>query len=71
MFEKVKPYPQDLQKLLTFNGFLALFYSRLNDFKTDQEVYESVEETHERYFGKRKYSSYQTFKVMRAKNIKR
>lgn len=72
MFDSVVPYPEGLKQLNTFDGFLSEFYSRLQstDLKAEQ-VYDSVEDDHEKFFGNRKYSSYESFRVMRARKIKK
>ena len=68
----VEPYPVQLQNLQTFQGFLEEYYARfrrepVESKKTSKDIYEDVEQDHKKYFGVRKYNSYQSFRVMRAR----
>ena len=66
--QNVKPYPKEILRLLTFSGFLAEFYQQLKCTDTDCDAYEATETKHQLYFGKRKYSNYKAFRVVRARN---
>lgn len=68
--EKVRPYPKEILKLMTFPGFMMEFYAQLKNTDTDAEAYEAAETTYIKYFGKRKYSNYKAFRVVRARNKK-
>ena len=54
-------------KLLTFEGFLQMFHDMMACYQTYKEAYEATERMHKNYFGKRKYSSYYSFKSYRSK----
>lgn len=54
-----------IQRLLTQEGFIEAFYEQCADYKTHEEAYEGVERLYERYFGKRKYSNFNSFRQVR------
>lgn len=47
---------------LSAQSFKELFYSCMKESKTYVEAYEKAEEIHEKYFDKRRYSSYNSFR---------
>jgi len=57
--------------LLSPNGFDERFWKNSKDSKTYMEAYEKTEIEHEKHFGKRKYSDYNSFRGARDKRIKR
>lgn len=61
-------YDANILKLLTASGFDEWFYNACKDYKSNEEAYESVERNCIRYFGKRMYSNYASYK--RAKNAR-
>ena len=50
--------------LLSARGFQEKFHSNCKITKTYIKAYEETEKEYESYFGKRKYSSYDSFRVV-------
>lgn len=61
---------ENILKLLDLQGFIDYYYKICLDFDTNQEAYERVESIHLEYFGKRKYSNYNSFRSVRNRNLK-
>ena len=57
--------------LLSPNGFDKRFWKYAKESKTYTEAYEKTEIEHEKHFGKRKYSYYNSYRNSRDKRIKR
>ena len=57
--------------LLSPNGFDERFWKNSKDSKTYMEAYEKTEIEHEKHFGKRKYSDYNSYTTSRNKRIKK
>lgn len=56
--------PDSVLKLMTKEGFMELFWQKVVSGKTYKRAYEEMEEEHFGIFGKRKYASYESFKVI-------
>jgi hypothetical protein len=54
-------------ELLEVEGFIKRYFDMLPDYNTCIETYEAVERQYEQAFHKRKYSDYDTFKVILAR----
>lgn len=63
----MEKYPKNILKLQTFQGFLEHYQKTLRFTRTYKQAYEETEDEHIKYFGKRKYSDYRSFKVMLSK----
>ena len=57
--------------LLSPEGFDERFWKVASETKTYKEAYEIVEQEHEKYFKKRKYSDYNSYRNCRDKRIKK
>ena len=57
--------------LLTPDGFDERFWDNAAQSKTYKIAYEKVEQEYESYFGKRKYSDYNSYRNCRDKRIKK
>lgn len=53
-----------------FNEFVQHFYRMLAYYDTYEEAYEAVERHYEKQHGKRKYSSYNSFRTVRDRKMK-
>ena len=49
--------------LLTVEGFIARYYEVLPEWGNNVSAYNAVERQYEWYFGKRKYSDYESFRI--------
>jgi hypothetical protein len=57
--------------LLSPNGFDERFWNNCKKTKTYKEAYEKTEKEFQNYFGKRKYSDYNSYRGARDKRIKK
>tara|TARA_R100001440_G_scaffold74743_2_gene100558 strand:+ start:681 stop:887 length:207 start_codon:yes stop_codon:yes gene_type:complete len=57
--------------LLTPEGFDERFWSEASNTKTYKQAYENVEKDFEKYFQRRKYSDYNSYRNCRDKRIKK
>lgn len=57
------------RRLLTREGFIERYYSNCA-YATSQEAYEATERQHEALTGRRKYKSWESFKVIKNKFIR-
>jgi hypothetical protein len=71
MDEKIKEIDPYLRNLLTFDGFLALFYQFCKEYSTQEKAYEAAERIFQAYFCKRKYASFESFKNTRNQKFKK
>jgi prephenate dehydratase len=55
----------------TTAGFIAEFHHRLCSAKTQIEVFSEIEDELETYFGKRKFSDFQSFRVLLTRHNKK
>lgn len=51
------------QELLTLDGWVKQYWQMLPDYGCMRETYEALERKYELAFGKRKYGSFESFKV--------
>ena len=70
MNQKMVLIPEMVLKLVKFEGFAEAYYEFCKTSATNADAYERVEELHEKYFGKRKYSCFQSFTVLMSRKIK-
>lgn len=57
--------PGHIKKLMNIEGFSETFIEMLSISSTNEEAYEHVERIFKKYFGQRKYSNYDSFRVCR------
>ena len=57
--------------LLTPEGFDERFWDNASKYKTYKKADEKLEDEYKTYFGKRKYSDYNSFRVCRDRRIKK
>jgi hypothetical protein len=55
---------------MTYDGFSRIYYANVSGSNTNTEAYEKAEKVHIQYFGKRKYSDYDSFRNVRDRNYK-
>ena len=53
----------EILALLSSKGFETRFHKNCKTSKTYEDAYELTEEEYEKHFGKRRYSSYDSFRV--------
>jgi hypothetical protein len=57
--------------LISPEGFERKFFKNCKDSKTYIEAYEKTEKEYSEYFGRRRYSCYDSFRVSKNKRLKR
>jgi hypothetical protein len=62
--------PIEILVLLSPNGFEDRFHKNCKLSKTYMEAYEKTEEEYQEYFGKTRYSSYDSFRVVMQRKMK-
>lgn len=60
----------EILALLSPSGFEKRFYKNCKSSKSYSEAYEKTEQEYESNFGKRRYSSYDSFRVTKNKKIR-
>lgn len=58
------------RRLIYTSEFVAAWFKFLPSSKTYEDAYEKVEDIYEDYFGKRRYSCYSSFRVVKNRIIK-
>ncbi len=71
MKTKKKINPEAIN-LLTSRGFEKKYFENLgrDDLKTNKEAYEETENTYKKYFGKYKYSNWDSFRRVKNNRMK-
>ena len=59
----------NVKRLYSFKGYFERFYELLNDHKTGVAAFDALEKEFYELFGANKYSSYESFKVMKRRYI--
>ena len=67
--DKLQEENNMLRKLATKRGFIQLYYSYLKDFNTNTECFDFLNEKHKKEFGKYKFSGYDSFRVIRNREL--
>jgi len=62
--------PFDILSMLSFKGFKKKFYFYTKKEKTYKQAYEKTEKEYEKYFKKRRYASYDSFRVVLHRKMK-
>jgi len=61
---------KDIRGLLYLDNFINAWFLELPNHSTYEEAYESIEAIYTNYFGKRRYSGYKSFEVMKNRHTK-
>ncbi len=66
-------YPDDILKLQSPRGFIDRYWKNLGEreFKYYADAYRFTEMEYEQYYGKRRYSGYESFRVVLHKSKKK
>tara|TARA_R110002153_G_scaffold70085_2_gene184589 strand:+ start:412 stop:624 length:213 start_codon:yes stop_codon:yes gene_type:complete len=60
----------EILSLLSPAGFEKRFYKNCQTTKSNEQAYEKTEKEYEKYFLKRRYASYDSFRVTKNKKIR-
>jgi hypothetical protein len=55
----------EIRKLIIPREFVAAWFRELPKHKTYEAAYEAIEDIYEEYFGRRRYSCYDSFRVIK------
>jgi hypothetical protein len=58
-----------VRRLYAFRGYFERFFELLQENTTSLQAYEALEREYYDVFGENRYSSYETFKVMRRRYV--
>ena len=62
-------YPSEILALLTHAGYDKRYHHHCKNSKTYREAYEKTEKEFSEYYAKRKYASYDSFRVSHNKRL--
>ena len=62
--------PFEILSMLSFKGFMQRYYYYCKIEKTYKDAYEKTEKEYEKIFKKRRYSSYDSFRVVLNRKMK-
>lgn len=65
----MEKYNQRILSLQSFKGFYEAYLMATKNYTTYKEAYQSVEDRHYYYYGRHKYSSYESFKSQISKKV--
>jgi len=57
-------------QLVSVSGFIARYMQHLSSDITQQQAYEFTEQEYELYFGRRRYSCYDSFRQVKNRKLK-
>jgi hypothetical protein len=66
--EAIDPY---ILQLMEFDGFCKQFYLYCGDYQNQEQAYEATERLYSGYFGKRKYASWECFKELKNRKLRK
>jgi hypothetical protein len=71
LIQKLQKENEIICKIATSSGFYQYYFEQLKFHKTNVECFETINDLYFKYFGEYKYSSYNSFRTLRNKNIKK
>lgn len=70
MIAMAPPLPKEIRELSTTSGFIAEFYTQCRLHSSDMEAFEFINDAYAQFYGKPRYSDYESFKTIRKRYIK-
>ena len=64
-------YEPHILALLTFEGFCKQFYLFIFEYSSQEKAYEATERMYEKYFGKKKYASFECFRELKNRKLRK
>jgi hypothetical protein len=71
LIEKLKKENEIIRRIGTVTGFYEYYFQQLKNHKTEIECFEAVNDLYFEYFGEYKYSSYDSFRKVKNKHLKK
>lgn len=54
----------------TADGFYLMYWKKLSTSYSERQAYERVEKIHEKHFGRKRYASWDSFRVLKNRRLK-
>lgn len=71
LIQKLKEENVIICKIATSGGFYQYYFEQLKNHKTEVECFEVINDLYFKYFGEYKYSSYNSFRKLKNKHLKK
>lgn len=71
LIQKLQKENEIICKIATSSGFYQYYFDQLKFHKTNVECFETINDLYFKYFGEYKYSSYNSFRTLRNKHLKK
>lgn len=71
LVQKLKKENEIICKIATSSGFYEYYFEQLKHHKTNVDCFEYVNNLYFDFFGEYKYASYNSFRTLRNKNLKK
>lgn len=68
---EIVPYEKHILELQEFDGFCKQFYRFCSDYSSQEKAYDATERLHNTYFGKNKYASWECFKEIKNRKLRK
>jgi hypothetical protein len=62
--------PAHIKELLNDKGYFTMFYQMTIEFNTHEETFDALESLFYNFYGKNKYTSYESFRVAKCRYLK-
>lgn len=71
LVEKLKKENEIIKRIATSAGFYEYYFEQLKHHKTEIECFDAINDLYFEYFGEYKYSSYNSFRKLKNKHLKK
>ncbi len=71
LIQKLKAENEIIKKIATSAGFYTYYFEQLKHHKTEVDCFETINDLYFKYFGEYKYSSYNSFRKLKNKHLKK
>ena len=71
LIQKLKEENVVIRKIATSSGFYQYYFEQLKNHKTEVDCFETINDLYFKYFGEYKYSSYNSFRKLKNKHLKK
>lgn len=71
LVEKLKKENEIIKRIATSAGFYEYYFEQLKHHKTEIECFDAINDLYFEYFGEYKYSSYNSFRKLKNKHLRK
>jgi hypothetical protein len=71
LIQKLKEENVIIRKIGSVAGFYQYYFEQLKNYKSNTECFEAINNLYFKYFGEYKYASYDTFRKLKNRHIKK